>query len=157
MSTRKQKAREKRSRQSGVQPDRDYMERMLGTFPRSNLESDQGDRDINVGLESVGTQQNINQNGEDFKSLLNTNSRENSEITIETASMIYTEIASQITKKLDETKIELNSQLLTKVYTVFTEQVFSSIQNTIGAQGQGRNSALDRESGDLQKSLEVKY
>ena len=38
----------------------------------------------------------------DFRSFIDTNSRENSEISIETARMIKNEITTQITRKLDE-------------------------------------------------------
>ena len=43
-----------------------------------------------------------------FRSLLNTNSRENSEIAVKAARLVNFEIPNQITKKLDETKADLN-------------------------------------------------
>ena len=45
-------------------------------------------------LRPNGPHQNSNLVGEDFRSLLNTNSRENSEVTIETTRIIGDEIAS---------------------------------------------------------------
>ena len=62
-----------------------------------------------MNLESNEPQQNIEASGEEFRSLLNTYSRENSEITIETAELINNGITSQVVKKLDEIRTDLNS------------------------------------------------
>ena len=62
-----------------------------------------------MNLESNEPQQNIEASGEEFRSLLNTYSRENSEITIETAELINNGITSQVAKKLDEIRTDLNS------------------------------------------------
>ena len=56
----------------------------LEAYSRINLSSNQDGRDVEADLESSEPQQNVEAIGECFKSLLNSNCRENSEITIET-------------------------------------------------------------------------
>ena len=84
---------------------------MLGNYSRNELDSQLGERETELDLESNGLQ-TANPNSEDFRSLINTNSRENSEITIETARLINNEITSQVTRKLDEIRSDLNTQIL---------------------------------------------
>ena len=107
-STRKQKARDKRSRQSDVMSDLENVDIMLGNYSRNELDSQLGERETELDLESDGLQA-ANPISEDFRSLVDTNSRENSEITIETARLINNDITSQVTRKLDEIRSDLNS------------------------------------------------
>ena len=71
---------------------------MLGGFPPEELESDYEDINNEVNLESSRPRQEMIQNSEDFRSLLKTNSRENSEITIATVRLTNSEITSQVTR-----------------------------------------------------------
>ena len=94
---------------------------------------------MNLDSGSSRPQQNSNVIGEDFRSLLNTNSRENSEITVETTRMISEEIFNQMSRKLNldlDTKLKirkgLNSQIHEAINSVMTETVLPSIQNTLG-------------------------
>ena len=82
-STRRQKAKERRSRQLDIMSDVENVDLMLGNYPRNNEENDHSENEINLDSESSRPQRTSNVTGEDFRSLL-TNSRENSEITIET-------------------------------------------------------------------------
>ena len=89
-STRKQKAKEKSSRQLVVMSDLENMDVMLGNYSRNDLDSQkqtEGDSESNE-------LQTVNPTSEDFRSLNNTNSRENSEITRETARNITNEITT---------------------------------------------------------------
>ena len=83
---------------------------MLGAYSRNELDSKQEDSHKEVDLESNGPQQDVNPNSKDFRSLLNTNSRKNSENTIETTRLINFEITSQVITKLDEIKIWFQRQ-----------------------------------------------
>ena len=56
---------------------------MLGNYSRENR-NDHSEDDLNVDSGSSRPQQNSGMAGEDFRSLLTTNSTENSEMTIET-------------------------------------------------------------------------
>ena len=92
-STRKQKANEKRSRQSDMMSDLKNMDVILGNYPRNEYVGHQNENDAD--RESHGGKQNVNPIGEDFRSLSNTNSRENCEIIVETAGMIKCEIIKE--------------------------------------------------------------
>ena len=81
---------------------------MLGNYPRNDLVKQLGERETEGDLESNGLQ-TAKPISEDFRSLSNTNSRENSEITIETARLLNNEITNQVTRKLDEVREGLNT------------------------------------------------
>ena len=53
-STRKQKAEEKRSRQSDGMSDLEKVDIMLGNYSRNELDSKLGDRETELDLESNG-------------------------------------------------------------------------------------------------------
>ena len=95
-STRKQKAEERRSRQLDMMSDVENVDIMLGSYSRDDEEND-----ISENSGSNRPQQSSNGIGEVFRSLLNTNSRENSEITIETTRMINEDISNQMSRKLN--------------------------------------------------------
>ena len=86
---------------------------------------------LNLDSGSKWPQQSSNVIGEDFRSLLKTNNRENSEVTIETFRMISEEISNQMSRKLDEIKNSLNFQS-----SAITEKILPSIQNTLETQGE---------------------
>ena len=113
-STRKQKAKERRSRQLDMMSDVENVDIMLGSYSRDYEENDISENGVNLDSGSNRPQQSSNVIGEDFRSLLNTNSRENSETTIETTRMINEEISSQMSRKLNEikssTKVDQNTR-----------------------------------------------
>ena len=94
-STRKQKAREKRTRQSDVRSDLENVNIMLGSYSRNVETNGYNDSDINQDSESNRLQRNSNLVGEDSGPLPNTTSRENSEITMGTTRMISDEITNK--------------------------------------------------------------
>ena len=61
----------------------------------------------------------------DFKFLFNTNSRENSEMTIDTARVINNELNSQITETLDELKENLLSLFQEAINAAIAEKLLS--------------------------------
>ena len=147
-STRKQKAKERRSRQLDIMSDVENVDVLLGSSSRINGEGDQSENELNLDSESGRPQRKSNMTGEDFRSLL-TNSRENSEITIETTRLINEEISSQITRKLNEIRTSLNSQIQDAITTAITSTVPPSIQNTLNTQGRTNFTVADRESNGL--------
>ena len=102
---------------------------------------------MNLDLESGRLQRNSNVTGEDFRSLL-TNSRENSEITIETTRLINDEISSQLSRKLNEIKTSLNSQIQNALSAAITNTVLPSIQNTLNMQGGPNFTIVDPRSNE---------
>ena len=73
---------------------------MLGSYYRDDDKNSGSENEMNLDSGSSRPQQNSNVIGEDFGSLLNTNSRENSEITIGTTKLISEEISKQMSRKL---------------------------------------------------------
>ena len=84
--------------------------------------------------------------GEDFRSLLNTNSRENSEITIETTRMIDEEISNQMSRKLKEIKNSLNTRIQDAFSSAIAEKILLSIQNMLVMQERVNYTMVDRRS-----------
>ena len=73
--------------------DLENVDKMLRSYSRNELDNQLGDRETELDLESNGLQ-TANPTSEEFRSLINTHSRENSEITIETVRLINNEITS---------------------------------------------------------------
>ena len=99
-STRKQKAREKRSKQSDVMSDIEYLDVMLGNFRENDQVTEENVSDADFNLVSRKQQHEANLVGENFRSLLNTNVSEINEINAETSRAIDSEISSQMSRKL---------------------------------------------------------
>ena len=111
LSTRKQKAKERLSRQMDLMSNVENVDFMLGGYSRDGDGNEGSENEVNLDSGSNRPQQNSNLVGEAFRSLRNTNSRENSEITFETTRMISEEISNQMSRKLNEIKTSLNFQI----------------------------------------------
>ena len=153
-STRKQKAKGRRSRQMDLMSDVEKVDIMLGSYSRDENGNDGSENEVNLDSGSSTPPQNSNLVGEeDFRSLLNTNSRENSDITVETTRMISEKLSSQMSRKLDEIKNSLNFQIQDAINNAITEKVLPSIQNTLEKQGRLGLTVVDRGSNELHPSL----
>ena len=86
------------------------------------------------------------------RSLLKSNSRGNSEITGESVRIINEELDSQISRKLDEMKTGLVSQLLATIDSAITEKVIPGIQESIDTFENGLIAKLDRQSVGLDRN-----
>ena len=75
LSTRKQKAKERRSRQLDILSNVENVDIMLGSDSRDYERNNQSQDELKMDSGSSRPQQNSNSVGEDFRSLLNTNSR----------------------------------------------------------------------------------
>ena len=151
-STRKQKAKERRSRQLDMLSDVENVDMMLGSYSRDDEENTGSEKEVNLDSGSNRPHHSSNVIGEDFRSLLKTNSRENSEITIETSRMINEEISNQMSRKLNEIKSSLNIQIQDAISSAFTEKILSSIQNTLEMRERTNCTMVDRGSSGLQNS-----
>ena len=140
-STRKQKAREKRSRQSDVMSDIENLDVMLG-----NYQDDEQFREGDIDLGSEGRQRNTVPVESNYRSLLNTNLSENSEITIETSRAINSEISSQMSTKLEEMKSDLNSHILEAINSAIEEKILPSIENVITSNREAKSTKWDLRS-----------
>ena len=150
-STRKQKAKERRSRQLDIMSDVETVEVVLGSYSRDD-ENNASEDGMNLDLESNRLQQSSNVIGEDFRSLLNTNSRENSQVAIETTRIISDEVSNQISRRLNEINTSLNFQIQDAISNAITEKILPSIQNTLEMQGRPNSTMVDRRSNGLHPS-----
>ena len=151
-STRKQKAKEGRSRQSDVMSDIENLDVMLGNYPESDQVRDGNVSDADFDPESRRPQKETNSIRGSFRSLLNTNLSEKSEITAATSRAINSEISSQMSGKLKEMKSDLNSHILNVIDSPIEEKVILSIRNALGSQNSAENTILDLRSDGLHPS-----
>ena len=155
-STRKPNARETRSRQSDVMSDSENVDIMLGSFSRKEVRNEQNKSDVDVDLESSRLQRITVIVSEDFRSPLNTNSKENNEMTIETTRTINDEITNQVTRTREEIRSDLNSQILEAINSAITEKVLPTIQDTLSRQERGNTTIVDCRSGGLYGSPQAR-
>ena len=69
-STRKQKAKERRSRQLDIMSDAENDDVMLGSYSRNDEMNDRSENELNLDSESSRPQRNSNVRGEDFRSIV---------------------------------------------------------------------------------------
>ena len=129
-STRKQRAKERRSRQVDLMSGVEDLDVMLGSYSRNEMESNSGDRNDEVDFASDRTRGDVVQNSEDFRSLSNSNSRENRESTIETMRLVN----SEVSRKMEELKRDLKSQKAETKNSLISERIHPNIQNTSTSQ-----------------------
>ena len=152
-SSRKQKAKERRSMQLDIMSNVENVDIMLGSYDRDDERAEQSESELNLDSGSNRLHQNPNLVGEDFRSLLNTNSRENSEVTVETTRLINEEISNQMSRRLNEIKSSSNSQIQKAISAAIADTVLPSTQNTLKMlQGRTNFAMVDRESNGLHPS-----
>ena len=101
---------------------------------------------MNLDSGSSQPQRSSNVIGKDFRSLLITKSRENSENTIETTRIISEEVSIQMSRKLNEIENSLNFQIQDAISNAITAKLSPSIQNTLETQGRMNCTTMDRGS-----------
>ena len=139
-STRKQKAKEKRSRQSDVMSDIENLDVMLGNYANSDIRVQDTVDQIEIDPESSRRQQGFGQEESNYRSYLNTNLSENSTITVETSRAISSEISSKMSRKLEEMKSDLNSHILEAINSAIEEKILPSIENVIANKREAKNT-----------------
>ena len=103
-STRKRRAKDRRSRQADLMSDVEKLDVMLGLYSRNEIESNSEERNAEAVLESNSAGDNTEcDDFNDFRSLLNSNSRENSDATIEILRLVN----SEVSRKTEELKKRL--------------------------------------------------
>ena len=71
--------------------DVENVDKTIGNYSRDEMRNEQSESELNLDLGSDRPQQSSNLIGENFRSFLNTNSRKNSKMTVETNRMISEE------------------------------------------------------------------
>ena len=147
-STRKQKAKKKRSRQYDVLSDIENLDVMLGNYANSDFRDQDIVDQTGIDPESCRRQQGFGQEESNYGSLLNTNLSENSEITVETSRAISSEISSHMSRKLEEMKSDLNSHILEVINSAIDEKILPSIENVITNKREAKNTKWDLRSDE---------
>ena len=98
------------------------------------------------------TRPGVVQIGEYFRSLLKSNSGENSESTIETMRLVNSEVSN----KMDEVKRDLNTQIVDTINSVISEEILPNIQNTMTSQNPVFREEVDHRSSRLSRIAEGK-
>ena len=111
--------------------DIENLDVMLGSYSRDALVEQGNVSDVERDFESNRHQQNTDLTEGNFRSLLNANESENSEITAETMRVINSEISSQMSRKLEEIRSDLNLQVLDAINSAIQEKVLPSIENAL--------------------------
>ena len=154
-STRRQKAKEKRSRQSDIMSDIENLDVMLGNYSNSEIRDQNTVDQIEIDPESSRRQPSFSHEESNYRSLLNTNLSENSEITVETSRAISSEISSQMSRKLEEMKSDLNSHIMEVINSAIDEKILPSIENVIVNHRECKNVKLDLRSDGRHPSRNV--
>ena len=147
-STRKRKAKEKRSRQSDVMSDIENLDVMLGSYQRENSEFRSENNENALDQRSNG-REGQDQNVDDYRTFLNNNPSKNSCLTVETSRAISSENSSQMSRKFQEMQTSLNSQILDVINTAIDTRVLSSIKNAVRRQNSAKNTNLNLRSDGL--------
>ena len=156
-STRKQKSRERRLRQLDIVFDMIIVDIMLGSYSRNENRNNQSENELYLDSGSSRPQQSSDLAGEDFRSLLNTYSRDKSERTRETTRMICEKISNQMSRNLNEIKSSLNSQIQNAITAAITEKVLPSNQNTLNTQGRGNSPWWTEDPAGYKGAPKLRY
>ena len=135
--------------------DLEKVDIMFGNYLRNIEGNEQDESEVNVDSGSNRPQQNSNIIRENFRSLLSINSRENSEMILETTRMMSDEIANHVSRRLTEIRLSLNSQIQDVISTTITEKVLPFIQNTLDVQGRKKSTIMDQRSSGRHRNPEV--
>ena len=154
-STRKQKAKEKRSRQSDVMSDLENMNIMLGNYS-GNHSDEELNENPDLDSRSNGIRTDMVRNCEDFRTLLNQEDRTTGDISVETTRLITDEITQQMLRKVDELKRDLNSQIAETITSLIIERILPSNQITMTNQNSVFREEMDQRSGRLNRTAEEK-
>ena len=98
--------------QSDVMSDIENMDLILGNFHENSFMRQEITSEVDVDLESGRLYRESDQVGDNYRSLLNNATSENSGITLETSRANYSEIFSQQSRNFEEIRIGSNSNVL---------------------------------------------
>ena len=127
-STRKQKAKEKRSRQSDVMSDLENIDVMLGVYPGNQSDDEIGDENVDIDSRSNGPIQEKVQTCENFRALKNTENRNGNENLDDTNRRNNSKVTNHVTMKLGELKRDFNIQIMESTNSAIHETILPSLQ-----------------------------
>ena len=145
-STRKQKAREKRARQSHVMSHVENLDVMIGTYTRNELDERENNSELEMDLGSGRRRENTNLVGENIRSSLNANMIVNSEITDVSSRAFNSENSPQMSRRFEEIKSNLNSHISEVLNTAIEEKVLPSIRSVVEVSEGAKSTKWDLRS-----------
>ena len=107
---------------------------MLSVYPRNQLDEELEDEIVEIDSRPNGLRQEMVENCEDFRSILNTECRNGNEVTDDTSRWISSEVTNQVTRKLDELKRDLIMQLMESINSAIHETMLPSLQSCVSGQ-----------------------
>ena len=107
------------------------MDVILANFPMNDHEDHPVERETEMKSKSDELQGNVTTLGEAFWFVLKTNYREKSEITV-TVELTNSEMASQMSKNLDEIKTKRKPQILQAINSAINKNVLPNLQDGLG-------------------------
>ena len=122
---------------------------MLRNFPDNSFKRQEITVEIEIDLESGRQHRDSNQIGDNVRSFLNTGTSENA---AETSRAINSEITSQMSRKFETIRIDLNSHIIEVHNSAIEEKVLPTIQNAIGAHDVDSNRKVDLRSDGPQQN-----
>ena len=123
--------------------DIEILDVMLGYFQEIDQVRDESASEVDFDVESRRRQGGSNKVEGDFRTLLITNASKNSELTAWTSRAINFETSSQMSRKLEETKSDLNSHIVDLINSALAEKVIPSIKSAIEGQNSAKTTNLD--------------
>ena len=135
--------------------DLENMNVMLGNYQENQSDIDLNEN-VEMDLRSNGTRTDMVRNCEDFRTLLTSEGRNRYEIPTETNRLITEEITSQMNRKIDELKRNLDTQITESINSAIHDSILPSIQNSLSGQNSGLGTNVDSRSSRLSRNAEGK-
>ena len=133
--------------------DLENMNVMLG-----NYSGNHSDEELNENIEkdsrSNGTRTDMVRNCGTFRTLLNSDDRIRNGIPVETTRFNADEITQQMTRKIDELKRDLNTQITDSINSVIHDSILPSIQKSLSGQTSGLETNVYSRSSRLSRNTE---
>ena len=126
--------------------DVESLDVMLGTYARNELDEQENISDLELDLRSGRQQENTDLIGENVRPSLNANMSVNSEITAETIRAISSEISTQLSRRFEEFKSDLNSHISEIIIAAIEEKLLPTIRGVVGASEGAKSTKWDLQS-----------
>ena len=133
--------------------DVENMDVMLGTYSRDDSH-ERLDENIEMDSRSNGPRHDMVSNCEDFRTLLNTESRSENGIQIDTARLISTEATQEVARKFEELKKDMNIQITESINSAIHETLLPSLQSSLSGQNSRFGTKVDSTSSRLSRNTE---
>ena len=126
--------------------DVENLDVMLGTYAQNELDEQKNNSIFELDLRSWRRQGNTDVIGEKIRSSLNANMRVNSDIRAETSRAISSKISTQMSRRFEEVKFDLNSHILKVLNAAIEEKLLPTIRSAVGVSEGAKSTKWDLRS-----------